>query len=183
MNRRLAQGLQGEASEDRGVDTDAVIALGANLGDRAATIAQALQGLARMPLTTEVRAAEPVESVAVRPEGPDAAAPAYLNTVAIVTTRLAPSVLLGYLHAIEAQHGRERRERWGDRTLDLDLVAYGDVRSDDPRLLLPHPRAAERDFVLAPWLVVDRDAVLPGAGRVADLLDALRERSERGAGA
>ena len=122
----------------------------------------------------QIRAAAPVESVAVKPDGPDAEAPAYLNTVALVTTRLAPSVLLSYLHAIEARHGRERRERWGDRTLDLDLIAYGDVQSTDPALLVPHPRAAERDFVLEPWLAVDRDAVLPGAGRVDELLARLR---------
>jgi 2-amino-4-hydroxy-6-hydroxymethyldihydropteridine diphosphokinase len=79
------------------------------------------------------------------------------------------------LHRIEARHGRERRERWGDRTLDLDLIAWGDVRSDDARLVLPHPRAAERLFVLAPWLELDPDAVLPRAGRVADLVARLRE--------
>lgn len=174
MNRRLAQGFQGDPPKTEYPATVAVVALGANLGDRAATIDDALRDLGRMPLTTEIRAAAPIESVAVKPEGPDAEAPAYLNTVALVTTRLAPSVLLGYLHAIEARHGRERRERWGDRTLDLDLVAYGEVRSADPALLLPHPRAAERDFVLAPWLVVDPDAELVGVGRVDDLLAALR---------
>jgi 2-amino-4-hydroxy-6-hydroxymethyldihydropteridine diphosphokinase len=84
-------------------------------------------------------------------------------------------VLLSLLHRIEVAHGRERRERWGDRTLDLDLIAYGDVISDTPELTLPHPRAAERDFVLGPWLAVDPDAVLPGRGRVADLLEDLRE--------
>ena len=86
----------------------------------------------------------------------------------LLTTRLAPSVLLGYLHAIEARHGRAARTadqpRWQDRTLDLDLIAYGDVQSTDPALLVPHPRAAERDFVLEPWLAVDRDAV-PGPQR------------------
>jgi 2-amino-4-hydroxy-6-hydroxymethyldihydropteridine diphosphokinase len=82
-------------------------------------------------------------------------------------------MLLGYLHAIEGRHGRERRERWGSRTLDLDLITYGDVRSDDPALVLPHPRAAERDFVLDPWLRIDPEAVLPGVGRVADLRAAL----------
>jgi 2-amino-4-hydroxy-6-hydroxymethyldihydropteridine diphosphokinase len=87
-----------------------------------------------------------------------------------VTTRLAPTVLLSYLHAIEARHGRERRERWGDRTLDLDLIAYGDVRTDTATLTLPHPRAAERDFVLAPWLSIDADAFLPGVGRVDEAL-------------
>ena len=178
MSRRLAQGFPGEPSHADPVDTVAVVALGANLGDRAATIDAALRDLARLPLTTEVRAAQPIESVAVTLDGPDAAAPAYLNTVALVTTRLAPSVLLGYLHAIEVRHGRERRERWGDRTLDLDLIAYGDLRSDAPTLLLPHPRAAERDFVLGPWLTVAPDAVLPGAGPVADLLARLRDDAE-----
>mgnify|MGYP001000127969 CR=1 FL=1 len=133
MNRRLAQGYQGDAPQNESAETVAVVALGANLGDRAATISEALRDLARLPLTTEVRAAEPIESVALTPEGPDASAPAYLNTVALLTTRLAPSVLLGYLHAIEARHGRPARtadqSRWQDRTLDLDLIAYGDVQS------------------------------------------------------
>ncbi len=170
MNRRLAQGYQGEASAHATPETIAVVALGANLGDRAATLADALEDLARLPLTTAVTASEPIESVALTVDGPDASAPAYLNGVALVTTRLAPSVLLDYLHAIEARHGRERRVHWGDRTLDLDLIAYGDVRSTDPALTLPHPRAAERDFVLRPWLAVDPDAVLPGVGRVDELL-------------
>jgi 2-amino-4-hydroxy-6-hydroxymethyldihydropteridine diphosphokinase len=176
MNRRLAQGFQGDMTSKQREPVRAVVALGANLGDRVATLRQAVAALAALPLTGEVRAADVVESVAVKPEGPDASAPADLNTVAIVSTRLAPSVLLSYLHAIEAAHGRERRERWGDRTLDLDLIAYADVVSDDPRLILPHPRAAERDFVLAPWLALDPDAELPGHGRVADLLARLRER-------
>jgi 2-amino-4-hydroxy-6-hydroxymethyldihydropteridine diphosphokinase len=171
MNRRLAQGFPGDDSAaDDAAPVTAVVALGANLGDRAATLTAAVDALRRLPLTTAVRAAEPVESVAVTPTGPDASAPAYLNAVALVTTRLAPSVLLSYLHAIEDEHGRVRRERWGDRTLDLDLIAYGDVVSDDPALTLPHPRAAERAFVLGPWLSLDADAILPGAGRVDALL-------------
>lgn len=170
MSRRLADGIGAPPTRDDRPAVQAVVALGANLGDRQATFASAVDELTRLPLTGDVRVAEPIESVAVTLEGPDADAPAYLNSVAVMTTRLAPSVLLGYLHAIEARHGRERTVRWGDRTLDLDLIAYGDTRSDDPRLLLPHPRAAERDFVLAPWLALDPDAVLPGAGRVDELL-------------
>ena len=94
--------------------------------------------------------------------------------VVVVETDLEPHALLDLLQRIELEHGRTRETRWGDRTLDLDLIAYGDVRSDDAALLLPHPRAAERDFVLVPWLSVDPDAVLPGAGRVDDLLARLR---------
>jgi len=176
MSRRLAEGFRGDAERPRITAVEAVVALGANLGDRAATLSAAIEALSRLPLVDDVRASEPVESVAVKPDGPDASAPAYLNAVALVTTRLAPSVLLSYLHAVEARHGRERRERWGDRTLDLDLIAYGELRSDDPGLLLPHPRAAERDFVLVPWLSVDPEAVLPGTGRVDAALERLRGR-------
>lgn len=154
--------------------TKAVVALGSNLGDRVATLEAAVGALAALPLTDGVRVSRALETIAVTPEGEDADAPRYLNAVALVRTRLAPSVLLRALHAIEAHHGRERGERWGDRTLDLDLIAYGDVTSRDPRLALPHPRASQREFVLAPWLEVDPDAVLHGAGRVADLLAALR---------
>jgi 2-amino-4-hydroxy-6-hydroxymethyldihydropteridine diphosphokinase len=151
-----------------------VIALGANLGDRRDTIRRAVERISRLPLVDDVRLSELYETVAVRLDGPDPDAPGYVNAVAIVSTRLAPEVLLGMLHAIEEEHGRERRERWGDRTLDLDLITYGDVVCDDPHLLLPHPRAAERLFVLDPWLSVDPEGVIPGRGRVADLAAVLR---------
>lgn len=177
MNRRLAQGFTPEGTPSARGPLEAVVALGANLGDREQTLAEAISELAKMPLVDSVRASDAMESVAVKPAGPDASAPAYLNAVAIITTRLAPSVLLAYLHAIEAHHGRERRERWGDRTLDLDLIAYGEVQSDTVELTLPHPRAAEREFVLAPWLSLDPDAEIPGVGRVADLLAQVRENS------
>lgn len=182
MNRRLAQGIGDPPEKSTAPAVTAVVALGSNLGDRKRILAEAVTELARMPLTFEVVATEPIESVAVTPEGPSEDAPAYLNAIALVTTRLAPTVLLAYLHAIENRHGRERRERWGDRTLDLDLISYSDVQSDDPELTLPHPRAHEREFVLGPWLNADADAVLPGKGRVADLLAALRAQSGPDAG-
>ncbi|MFV0374928.1 2-amino-4-hydroxy-6-hydroxymethyldihydropteridine diphosphokinase [Microbacterium sp.] len=174
MSRGLAQGLGDPPHREARASVTAVVALGANLGDRRRTLDEAVDALGRLPLTEQVVAAAPVESIAVTLDGPDETAPAYLNSVVRMTTRLAPSVLLGYLHDIESRHGRERRVRWGDRTLDLDLIAYGDVVSDDPRLLLPHPRAAERDFVLAPWLSIDPDAEIPGRGRVDALLAAVR---------
>lgn len=182
MNRRLAQDSPAARPTAAAPGRRAVVALGANLGDRAETIAAAIDELDRLPLTRLIRAAEPIETVALTLEGPDAAAPSYLNTVAIVETRLAPSVLLTYLHAIEERHGRAPRSpeqpRWQDRPLDLDLIVHGDVVSDAPELTLPHPRAAERDFVLGPWLAVDPDAELPGRGRVETLLAALRADAE-----
>lgn len=156
----------------------AVVALGANLGDRHDTIRKAAERIARLPLVTDVQLSTLIETVAVRLDGPDPEAPGYVNAVALVTTRLAPEILLGMLHAIEDEYGRVRHERWGDRTLDLDLIAYGDEVSDDPRVQLPHPRAAERLFVLEPWLDLDSDAVLIGHGRVADLVADLRARGE-----
>lgn len=174
MSRRLAQGFEGDAAAGAASVT-AVIALGSNLGDRETILAEASEDLRRLPLTDEVRVAPVLESVALRVEGPDADAPAYLNTVALVATRLAPSILMSYLHAIEDRHGRERRERWGDRTLDLDLIAYGDLQIRTPQLVVPHPRAAERTFVLDPWLALDPDAVLPGLGSVAELRAAIED--------
>lgn len=151
----------------------AVVALGANLGDRRAALRDAERELAALDGVSAVRMSTPIESVALTLDGRDDDKPAYLNAVALVTTTLAPAALLQAMHGIEDAHGRVRAERWGDRTLDLDLIAYADVRSDDPTFTLPHPRAHERDFVLAPWLEVDPDAVLPGRGSVRELLAAL----------
>lgn len=171
MNVRLAHGID---AAPRSAPVHAVVALGANLGERHETLAAAVDELRRLTLTTDVRVSAPIETVAVTVRGEDEDAPRYLNAVALLETRLAPGELLASLHRIEARHGRVRRERWGDRTLDLDLIAYGDERIDRDDLVVPHPRAHEREFVLAPWLDVDPDAEIPGRGRVADLLDGLR---------
>lgn len=174
MSRDLTHPLPARDPRPGREPVAAVVAFGANLGDREDTIRRAAERIARLPLVDDVRLSPLFETVALRPEGLDPDAPGYLNAVAIVTTRLAPQVMLGLLHAIEDEHGRERRERWGDRTLDLDLITYPGVTSDDPVMLLPHPRAAERLFVLEPWLALDPDAELPGAGRVAVLVRRLR---------
>jgi 2-amino-4-hydroxy-6-hydroxymethyldihydropteridine diphosphokinase len=151
----------------------AVLALGSNLGDRGELLRDAVAALRATP-GVEVRAVSPVvESVALKVGGADPGAPRYLNAVVLVETLLTPGELLEAAHRIEAEHGRVRAERWGDRTLDIDIVDFAGQRSDDPALTLPHPRAAERAFVLAPWLAVDPDAALPGAGRVDALLAAL----------
>ncbi|NHC15554.1 2-amino-4-hydroxy-6-hydroxymethyldihydropteridine diphosphokinase [Motilibacter deserti] len=157
----------------------AVVALGANLGDRRAALQGAVHALAATA-GTSVRAVSPVFETAalVLPGSPGQ--PDYLNAVVLVDTALAPEALLARAHAIEAAYLRERSERWGPRTLDVDLVAVDGVTSDDPALTLPHPRAAERAFVLAPWAAVDPGAQLPGAGNVAQLLAALPDEERAG---
>lgn len=178
MSRNLTRPPEVPGPRPPRPETVAVVALGANLGDREDTIRAAAARIGRLPLVSDVRLSRLFETVALRVDGPDPDAPGYVNAVALVTTRLAPEILLGMLHAIEDENGRVRGERWGDRTLDLDLIAYGDVVSDDPRIQLPHPRAAERLFVLEPWLDLDPDAELVGRGRVADLAADLHARGE-----
>ncbi|HEY5221713.1 MAG TPA: 2-amino-4-hydroxy-6-hydroxymethyldihydropteridine diphosphokinase [Microbacteriaceae bacterium] len=152
------------------VGVPAVLALGGNLGDRVATLTAAIDELEATPgIRVEARSAL-VETDAIKLSGVDTSAPRYLNAVVLVNTTLEPHALLDAVNAIEAAHGRVRAERWGDRTLDIDIVDYdGRVTADD-RLTLPHPRAAERAFVLAPWFDVDATAQVAGAGSVADLL-------------
>ena len=153
-----------------------VIALGGNLGEPARTLEAAVAALRRLPGLTVAAASTPIETVAVTSTGPDPTKPRYVNRVAVGTTVLEPDALLAALLGIERVFGRQRLEHWGDRTLDLDLIAYGDLRIDRPGLTVPHPRAHERDFVLAPWLEIEPDAVLPGYGPVRDLLAALEGR-------
>lgn len=160
----------------RTIEQPAVIAFGANLGDRAATLHASAAELAEAEGVELIAMSGLHESIALKPGGADPAAPEYLNAVALVRTTLTPVALLALLHRIEELHGRERSEKWGDRTLDLDLVDFAGLRrrpADGDALALPHPRAHEREFVLRPWLEVDPDAVLPDAGRVADLVAAL----------
>lgn len=150
-----------------------VIALGSNLGDRDTTLDDALAALGRLPGLL-IDAVSPVhETVAVTEHGPDPSRPRYGNRVAVGRTDLEPRELLTALLRIERAFGRVRAERWGDRTLDLDLIAQGDRRIDEPGLVLPHPRAHERAFVLLPWLDAEPGAVLPGRGRVRHLVAAL----------
>ncbi len=151
----------------------AVIAIGANLGDRRATMLAATRELADTDGVELTAISSVIETPALKPSGVDHDAPAYLNAVALITTTLTPDALLAVLNGIERAHGRVRAERWGDRTLDLDIVDFAGIVSTSPRLTLPHPRAFERDFVLVPWLEVDPDAVLPGRGRVAELVAGL----------
>jgi len=136
----------------------AYVALGSNLGDRRAHLAAALLALDALP-ATRLLAASPVYETA--PLGP-AGQQDYLNAVARVATTLAPHALLDALLAIEQSRGRVRRERWGPRTLDLDLLLHGDTALQDPRLTLPHPAMLGRAFVLTPLHDLAPDLVLSG---------------------
>ncbi|MFB6554283.1 MULTISPECIES: 2-amino-4-hydroxy-6-hydroxymethyldihydropteridine diphosphokinase [unclassified Streptomyces] len=149
----------------------AVIALGANLGNRLETLQGAIDALEDTP-GVRVKGVSPVYETEPWGVDPDSQ-PSYFNAVVILKTTLPPSSLLERAHAVEEAFHRVRDERWGPRTLDVDIVAYAEVVSDDPQLTLPHPRAHERAFVLAPWHDVDPGARLPGHGPVADLLDSV----------
>ena len=120
------------------------VALGSNVGDRAAHLAYARDRLASLPDSRVLKHSR-IEETA--PLGPVPQGP-YLNQMVLLETRLEPQVLLDHLHAIEAERGRERRVRWGPRTLDLDIVRYGDRVVQQPDLTIPHPGLPDRDF----WL-------------------------------
>ncbi len=118
------------------------IGLGSNVGDRAAHLAHARAGLNALP-GTRVIATSRVEETA--PIGPVTQGP-YLNQMVLVETSLSPEELLAQCRKIEAERGRERRERWGPRTLDLDIVRYGSRTIREPNLTIPHPELPHRDF-------------------------------------
>ncbi|MFF9338869.1 2-amino-4-hydroxy-6-hydroxymethyldihydropteridine diphosphokinase [Streptomyces sp. NPDC014773] len=148
----------------------AVLALGANLGNRLENLQGAVDALGDTP-GLRVKAVSPVYET--EPWGVEPGSqPSYLNAVALVRTTLPPSSLLERAQAVEEAFLRVRDERWGARTLDVDIITYADVVSEDPALTLPHPRAHQRAFVLAPWHDVDAEAQLPGHGPVAALLAA-----------
>jgi len=149
--------------------TTVVLALGSNLGDRLANLQAAVDALAAGPGLDQVAVSPVYETAPVGgPPQPD-----YLNAVLVAMTSLPPRAVLDRGRAAETALGRVRGPRWGPRTLDVDVIAYGNEVSSDPELTLPHPRAHERAFVLAPWHDVDPGAVIPGRGPVAGLLAAL----------
>ncbi len=149
----------------------AVLSLGSNLGNRLETLQGAVDALEDTP-GVRIKAVSPVYET--EPWGVEPGSqPTYFNAVVLLKTTLPPDSLLERAQAVEEAFHRVRDERWGPRTLDVDIVSYAEVVSDDPVLTLPHPRAHERAFVLAPWHDVDPEAQLPGRGPIAPLLDDL----------
>jgi len=179
----LAAAARAAAAEPNPLDVTpsspqrAVLALGANLGDRLQTLREAVADLDAVKGVSVLATSPVVETDPVGgPEQPD-----YLNAAMLVETTLSPHALLSVCQRIEAGHGRQRTVRWGPRTLDVDVVVYGDLVACSDRLELPHPRAAERAFVLVPWLAVDEDGVLPGSAprAVRDVLEQIGSEGVR----
>ncbi len=154
--------------------TKAVLALGSNLGERNDTLSGAVADIVDRP---EVRLLAVSPVVQTKAVGGPAGQPDFLNMVITVETSLPPLELLEHCQSVENKHHRVREVRWGARTLDVDIVVYGDLTSEDPVLTLPHPRAAGRAFVLYPWSLIEPAATLNGerisalAARAADFED------------
>jgi 2-amino-4-hydroxy-6-hydroxymethyldihydropteridine diphosphokinase len=147
------------------------IGLGANLGDATATLNAAVAALAALPLTTLTARSKTYRSAPVDAHGPD-----YLNAVAELDTALLPAALLRELQRIEQAHGRERAYRNAPRTLDLDLLLYGDQVIATPELTVPHPRMHERAFVLLPLQELAPDLQIPMRGKLAHWLLAVSDQ-------
>jgi len=146
----------------------AVLSLGSNLGERMYALQGAVDALADTPEVwvtgvSPVYETEPVDT----PDG----SKSFLNAVLTLDTTLSARTLLDRAHAVEAAYGRERGEVNAPRTLDVDLIVVGDRHADTDELRLPHPRAAERAFVLVPWLDLEPDAEIPGHGPVVELVE------------
>ena len=145
----------------------AVIALGANIGNREENLDLAVALL--LEATDVITVSSYYVTAPVGgPEQPD-----YVNAVCIIESELPAMDLLSLLQGIEKSLGRVRNERWGPRSIDLDLIQYGGVLSNIPELELPHPRAHERRFVLEPWFEIDPNAILLNSGRISELLEQL----------
>ena len=153
--------------------TRVALSLGANLGDRVVALQHAvdvLSGLGEIVGLSDVYETDPVG-------GPDQ--PEYYNAVVIVETDASPGEVLSTAQRAERGKGRTREIRWGPRTLDVDVLAFGDRISDDPDLTLPHPRATERAFVMIPWAQADPQFVLPDGRTVAAVRDAIADEGVR----
>ena len=153
--------------------TVSCVGLGANLGDATTTVRAAMQALDALPRTRVLR----VSRLYRTPAWGNTAQPAFVNAAAALDTQLDARDLLDGLLAIERDFGRVRAadgsDRWGARTLDLDLLLHGDAHIDEPGLHVPHPHLHERAFALVPLVEVLPDAVVPGRGRARELLAAM----------
>jgi 2-amino-4-hydroxy-6-hydroxymethyldihydropteridine diphosphokinase len=151
------------------MNTQAYIGLGSNLSDPPEQLTRAVRDLDELPATHVLRVSSFYRNPALGPPQPD-----YVNAVVAVHTDLSARALLAGLHSIERAHGRVRdHQRWGPRTLDLDLLTYADLSIEEDDLVVPHPGLAARAFVLVPLHEIAPELVIPGHPRLVDLLAAV----------
>ena len=151
-----------------------ILAIGGNLGVREDNLRAAVEKIGEIK-KVKVHAVSPaVESFAMTEAGIDETKPKYLNAVLKIETSLKPKKLLKKLREVESELGRIRIARWGSRTMDIDIITYGDAIIETKVLTVPHPHAYQRGFVLVPWAMIDADAVLPGHGKVIELAKAVQ---------
>ena len=165
-------GIIGKQDEGGFAFTIAYIGIGANLGDARANVADAFERLQKLAGCTLMATSSLYRTAPI-----DSSGDHYINAVARIATTLAAEALLRDLHAIEQAHGRERPYRNAPRTLDLDLLLYGDTVIDTPALSVPHPRITERAFVLVPLLELAPAIHIPGRGAAHDYLAAVADQA------
>lgn len=151
--------------------TTAVLALGSNLGNRRNWL---IKALSRISTTKDVYLTDVspiVESKALTLVGVDSSKPKFLNCVAEIETSLKPEQLLKAMQAIEIELGRKRKDRWGDRNIDIDIITFGTTHYRSPDLIIPHPETKNRSFVIVPWYLMNQNAELPGVGKIEKLAE------------
>lgn len=148
-----------------------VLALGSNLGNRRNWLIKALSLIATTKDVYLTDISPIVESKALTLAGVDSSKPKFLNCVAEIETSLKPEELLIQMQAIELELGRKRKERWGDRNIDIDIITYGNSNFRSPDLVIPHPETKNRSFVIVPWYLMNQNATLPGVGRIEKLAE------------
>jgi 2-amino-4-hydroxy-6-hydroxymethyldihydropteridine diphosphokinase len=158
------------------VETSAILGLGGNLGDPKQNILDAIQSLGEEPEIRVLKVSSFYASHALTLNGVDQTKPDYINVVVQISSTLEPLKLLEKCHLIEQGLGRVRLRQWDSRTLDIDIITYGDQSIQTDELVIPHPRAFERAFVLVPWAEIEKDAYLSNHGKVKDLAQALADQ-------
>lgn len=151
------------------MSNEVILALGSNLGNRRFWLIQALARISKINNVSLDDVSAIYESKALTLVGVDSSKPKYLNCVAKISTSLKPEKLLVELQAIEKVLGRKKTERWGNRNIDIDIIKYGNINFRSKDLVIPHPEAAKRSFVIVPWFMMDEHAELPGIGRIENL--------------
>ena len=156
--------------------TRAILALGGNLGDIHKNLLSAISTLGENPDLKVNKVSSFYASNALTLDGIDKTKPDYLNVVIEVSTTLDPQQLLAFCNQVELGLGRVRQERWASRTIDIDIITFGEELIATESLSIPHPRAFERAFVLVPWAQIDSEASLSGHGKVLDLANSLKDQ-------